>query len=456
MKIKDIIIEALKPSEYRPIVKGWDKTRYAELFNNQYRLYFPIIAGAKSAKVNPQITQAIQSVGYQIDDYKAGIASKTDDPSRKIKIGKLLKDPQLQNIFANDPTRAASKSEQLVVISRHPYDIAGMSTDRGWTSCMNLAGGIYNKFVPLDVKAGTVIAYLINANDKNIQNPIARMLIKPFVNLADDTIAFGIENKIYGTASPEFKKTILNWVNGINKSRKLDGIYIMDKNLYQDGPKHTSQKIHGPDKAMWTELLKDPIRFLKNNPDVSERVQLVAVTQEGYAIRYIENPSERVQLAAVTQDGNAIRYIENPSERVQLVAVTENGTAIQYIKNPSERVQLVAVTENGGAIEYIKNPTERVQLAAVTQNGWAIRYIENPSERVQLAAVTQNGNAIEYIKNPSERVQLAAVTQDGYAIRYIENPSERVQLAAVTQDGWAIQYIKNPTERVQLAAKENK
>ena len=36
--------EALKPSEYRNLVKGWDKTRYAELFGGRNRIYLPLEA----------------------------------------------------------------------------------------------------------------------------------------------------------------------------------------------------------------------------------------------------------------------------------------------------------------------------------------------------------------------------------------------------------------------------
>ena len=43
---------------------------------------------------------------------------------------------------------------------------------------------------------------------------------------------------------------------------------------------------------------------------------LHAVQNNGYTIRYINNPSEAVQLAAVEQWGGAIQHIKNPSDRV--------------------------------------------------------------------------------------------------------------------------------------------
>jgi hypothetical protein len=44
------------------------------------------------------------------------------------------------------------------------------------------------------------------------------------------------------------------------------------------------------------------------------------VQENGYAIRFIQNPSEAVQLAAVQENGYAIRFIQNPSEAVKRAA----------------------------------------------------------------------------------------------------------------------------------------
>jgi len=195
------------------------------------------------------------------------------------------------------------------------------------------------------------------------------------------------------------------------------------------------------------------IRFIKNP---SEAVQMATVQQNGYAIQYIKNPSEAMQMAAVRQDGFAIKFIKNPSEAMQLAAVRNNGCAIYYIETPSEAMQMAAVQQNGYAIQYIKNPSEAVQIAAVRQDGLAIRFIKNPSEAVQLAAVKKNGNVIEFIKNPSEAVQMAAVQQDGHAIGFIKNPSEAMQMAAVQQTGYAIKYIKNPSPKVMAYLAKNR
>jgi hypothetical protein len=62
------------------------------------------------------------------------------DKRQKFKIGKILQElgeTELLDEFKKDETRQLKNKELVIVISRHPYDIAGASTDRNWTSCIN-------------------------------------------------------------------------------------------------------------------------------------------------------------------------------------------------------------------------------------------------------------------------------------------------------------------------------
>ena len=110
-------------------------------------------------------------------------------------------------------------------------------------------------------------------------------------------------------------------------------------------------------------------RLNDNNKTSYLRKMELSIKQDTRYIKYYygELP-EDVQLAAVTQDGGAIAYIDNPSEQVKMEAVKQDGHAIYYIENPSEQVQLAAVTQTGDAIEHIVKkgitPSEVVRLAA--------------------------------------------------------------------------------------------
>jgi len=352
MKLQQLL-EALKPSQYRGLVKGWDKSKYADLFGGKYRIYIPLGEKSKEVKPNSEVESFVKSQGYEIEDYLTGIASK-DNGKRKIRIGKLLaKEPELKKLFDNNSSRNSSQSEYIVVISRHPYDIAGMTSGRDWEegSCMNLKNGIFRHCVPLDIKEGTLVAYLIKNTDKNIESPSARVLIKPFIDLdGSKEVAFGVEKTVYGKPSPEFQQTVVDWADEINKKKKLNGIFQLNDKLYNDSFKDRYGNL-------------DPRKFVG---DVSqEQKDLLIVRRNGSDIVYIKEPTEKVKLEAVKNSPYAIEYIENPSEQVQLEAVKQNGFIIRRIYKmgiePSEQVQLGAVKKNIESFGFIDKPFDSVK-----------------------------------------------------------------------------------------------
>jgi hypothetical protein len=451
MKIKQIT-EALTPSQYRPLVKGWDKQRYADIFTNPkykhdkngYRVFIPIgaVSVDNTSRIQTEIETTIQKSGFEIIDYTKGLAQKKDT-KQNIKIGKLLtklKQQELLDKFNTDATREGTKKEYMVVISRHPYDIGGQSTDRGWTSCMNLENGMLNHYVPIDVTAGTVIAYVTDKNDPDLKNPTGRLSIKPFVDILGSTqVEFGIEDIVYGTSVPGFVEAVSKWVKEINKQNKLDDVVALkfSPGLYNDGygPKNT--KVKGGSKeerAIIRSLLKNP-GDIANYKTPSIAMQMAAVNTSGFSIKYIENPSPEVQLAAVTRDEHAIKHIENPSIELQMVAVAGQESVLRYINNPSIEVQMAALKTDASAIKYINNPPLEVQIAAVKSRGEVIKFINNPSLEVQMAAVKKRGEAIKYINDPSLEVQMAAVKNNKLAVHYIDNPSPEVRRIAAPKAG---------------------
>lgn len=157
-----------------------------------------------------------------------------------------------------------------------------------------------------------------------------------------------------------------------------------------------------------------------NLPAMLAARQLAMVRKHPDAIAGIPNPSERVQIEAVSYNGYAIANIANPSEAVQLAAVERNGDAIQYIENPSDAVRMAAVA-NGASLSNIKDPTDEMKLAAVQKWPSSIRDIRNPSEDLQVLAVSKNPSAIYGIMNPTLTVQLMAMRQPAGMILNIRN-----------------------------------
>ena len=199
------------------------------------RIYIPV--GSKPVKPvdpSPAVKEAVESRGYVVDNYLAGTAIQRDG-KRTMRIGKLLsKDKDVLRAFESDPKRKGHKvaqGELVVVISRHPYDVIGMSFDRGWTSSMNIKDGSNKKYLKEAVKAGVLVSYLVKATDANINNPIARILLVPYHREAGGTIL--VPDGSHGDAPASFRKivrTFCQWANSGSPS----GYYAADKTVYSD------------------------------------------------------------------------------------------------------------------------------------------------------------------------------------------------------------------------------
>lgn len=425
----DKLLEALKLSVAKDYTKGWDRTRFDEWFKGENRIYMPLVKDISLSQnqdaVNPvesEVVKFLNKLGYDAIDYKNGLAK--DDFKRSVKIGRVLMKfdtGTLLKKFNNDNSRSLSKSlkgeQPIVVISRHPYDIAGMSTDRNWTSCKDLARdgnykkqGEYSDSVKDESKLA-LIAYLIRADDKNIKQPLMRVLIVPYENKAGK-ILMHVPSLTYGDANKEvssiFIDTVKKW---LDDNQKVEvGVYNLHNKIYDDGYYKDLFVSNDYDIDNHPENINKMIA--DNNLNDDDIIEIVKSKPKLF--RYIDNTSEIVKINAVSDfKQENVRYIKNPSEAVQLAAIKQIPGRIRYIENPTEDVQLKAVTSDTANIEFIKNPSEKVQLAAVNKNPLSIKRISNPNEKVQIAAVSANGSIIKHlIENGievSEPVMKAAI-----------------------------------------------
>lgn len=175
------------------------------------RTYFDIDSSKLKVKQPPaKVKNLLDSLGYVCPDWRMNAVFKKEDVDRKrpIRFTKLLE----QNV--KDPTEATSLKKLFdnrlgtsrkaglackICITHDPYDIGGMSTGRNWTSCMNLDTGAYNDTPGKQVRFGGMVAYLIKADDLNIEDPIARVAIKRFVGQNDEScFKFEVEQSSYG------------------------------------------------------------------------------------------------------------------------------------------------------------------------------------------------------------------------------------------------------------------
>jgi len=243
------------------------------------------------------------------------------------------------------------KIKLIVVISRNPYDIAGMSTDRRWTSCMRLPdddpsiypGGAYHQHLINDIELGTLVAYLIEPTDKNIEHPYARIAIKPYQNIKDKSIVLYAENRVYNDASlddniyEEFKNIVNNFLDKIQDDK--EGIFESMPDLYNDSKENFKIKTNENKKSI---LIRNIIDFNKilnidNNTGIDIIKKAIVTSRSKNNTEYIENFNSLANIYNLIIDH---LDIENPNiiTKIAIESLTADNYQNKTVINESGKI----------------------------------------------------------------------------------------------------------------------
>ncbi len=237
-------------------------------FDENGRMAVPLekSPNAPQGHVTPEVEKHLQSKGFTPissthaeKEYETTIpagprAGETIKKKETQRIGKLLADkPDLQRLHAETERNKGARSEKrkMVVISRNPIDVAGMSTGRRYpSSCKRMAdettgdmGGCNQHYLEKDIKSnGTHVAYLVDEDDPNVENPHARITLNPFVSssgkhtiLRPSLKARGsTEPKQYGDGGIDFSHTVSQWAEKHLPMRSSEESYQIHPESYDD------------------------------------------------------------------------------------------------------------------------------------------------------------------------------------------------------------------------------
>lgn len=330
------LLEELTPNQKR-IVDSWPETRNPiniskhVIPSGQDRITIPL-EDPHDHKVmpHPDIASHLEKHGYSVEDYSSGTAK--DKYGRITKIGKALSstkaDPKLLNTFNSDPARQGGgkvHDNLQVVISRHPHDVAGMSTGRGWTSCMDMKDGVNKDYLKHEIAEGTHVAYLTQKGDHEVKNPIARIALKPFREEKSDRIILHPEHKTYGTAASSFEHTVNNFVNN-HFPLKENTFYTKNSKVYDDS--HNSGQV----VALTSTITPDKIAHLSKPSNNIQELQ--------------SKQKKAMHIAMFGDDEQRDHLLNHPSHLVRgAVAVHGNDTHREILNNdPSEHVRTMSQT----------------------------------------------------------------------------------------------------------------
>lgn len=302
------------PLYTEPINSVFEKQAKPQKNGGRYRIYINNIDVnvddlIESSPLFYNIKRILKKQGYHIDPlgYIENKAVNTKRSNQIEKISKILNrinEIELLKSFNSDPLRQVHGNYKIV-ISRHPYDIVGMSTDRHWTSCMDLGvepivyrskkdykdmkPGVYSDKLEQDVKNGTLIAYLISPKDDNINKPLARILAKPYKRR--NKIYYYVSSKTYGVQIDELKNVFSEWIQKNINTNKYTGVFKASKGLYIDDDPDELE--FGVDITTLKKLVKKqiPDEILKNaliehyveTNDVTKRKELYITLKNVFA-----------------------------------------------------------------------------------------------------------------------------------------------------------------------------
>jgi len=105
--------------------------------------------------------------------------------------------------------------EAPVILSRHPYDVAGMSTKQQWKSCKNAVNGCNREYLNNEV-GHLLIAYVVNSSANKgdiLKNAYARTLVIPVEEQDDYEKGLYVSTDIYGKDIPELVDVVSSYLS---------------------------------------------------------------------------------------------------------------------------------------------------------------------------------------------------------------------------------------------------
>lgn len=336
---------------------------FGPLFKEERTIIDVTIIKKSNIKVPKVIQDVLKSSDFEVIDYKEGTVKKKDNHNifrlgkviQKVEADKELKDKALKCF--NERLAGLEKNDQddyKIVITHNPVDVAGMSTDKHWTSCMNLRESTYCEDPYREVQYGGMVAYLIKSKDLakgDIDKAKARIAIKRFIlqknkfknkrkeypdfndymKWTHNNMPFVLvpEQKIYGCTTLATKT---NFYNTVKK--------ILDKNNITTGKTESIYDIKFTKYDGFSDTFRrDYLYFgnINNEEDAKKLIKHYAGQEVlDYLPRYI--PEEYFFLTFVNYKDTGYFVQTSIEKRIKLIS---KSIIIKFIKHEDVNIRMV-------------------------------------------------------------------------------------------------------------------
>jgi hypothetical protein len=242
-----------------------------------------------------------------------------------------------------------------IVFSMNFRAVASMSTNVGWTSCMDLEDpGKHTHLVGSTLSAGAFVAWLTKVGDEyELKYPTARVVIKPYEGLSTGAIIWRVD-KIYGSASERFRETVEQIIRSVNPIPTDK--YEMNKGIYN--------KDELPDKFTHFATYKD-----------QEDYNSILMSHDEEAKKRIQSMNQAVIDMAYTQFPNFFESLpeETVSKKIRRIMGIKNAGVVELLKFAREEIN----ESNDISLDLANELINHLQSAFSTVKGEIVSFIKD-------------------------------------------------------------------------------
>jgi hypothetical protein len=282
LKIKNGLFANL--SQEDEMVINYLKKYGYQLTTKQYIKNICVNANGKEVPIDKELTNISM---INIDQKKKAL-EKQRDPKIIEKINlEILKSEDYEDKYLKTIKQVKNDTNILhnsvIILTWVPRLILTQSTNTIWTSCMRYSfdsddsHGVNVQYVPSGMRDGMFIAWLVSLDDRYVAKPIARTLLKPFVNKNEEDV-FYWPSKVYTSGGQAniikmFTKTLTDYCFFKQKDviKRNDIDFYLKTNVYSD--EEDKIKIYSADKI--NEIIKN-----NNNNDYEKIYDLLIKSKD--------------------------------------------------------------------------------------------------------------------------------------------------------------------------------
>ncbi|MFW6015494.1 MAG: DUF4116 domain-containing protein [bacterium] len=120
---------------------------------------------------------------------------------------------------------------------------------------------------------------------------------------------------------------------------------------------------------------KNP-KYLYYNNDIKDMEYLLRNFR--YYLKYIRKEYKyKAYLEFIKRNPLDLSGIKEQTPELCMIAVKQDGRALKYVKSQTPEICMEAVKQDGRLLEYVKSQTPEICMAAVKQTGIALIYTSN-------------------------------------------------------------------------------